>query len=311
MRLTIHVLFPLVVILIFPQAGIGLSHIASGNNEACNEEEILNAVNLIKEQHYRQGRRRLKRLVASKCSLMPVARLLIADCYYREGGSYNLAKAEVEYMNWLQLFPDHNLTPFVMQKVVEIHLRQVLNNARHLWLANKILLKLQDSYPQFRDDPIVQEYHMVVEELLAEHDLKVAKFYLEVRESPEAAKARCMNIIEKWPGFSRLDVALWYLAQVEEAEANSNDFVEYYKRIVREYASSEYGNEAIAKLKHLGANVPEPDLEFNAKSRERLSKVSGILADIDAYARSITRRGIILDEKVEIEEYRYKLALQM
>jgi outer membrane protein assembly factor BamD len=240
---------------------------------------------------------------------MPVARLLIADCYFREGGRYNISKAGSEYNSWLDSFPDHKLAPFVMRKVIETHLSQLgfnddyHNDDYHIAGANTMLLKLQDSYPQYKDDPLIQEYLMVVQEWMANHHLNVARFYFEHRHVMEAARLRCQEVIKKYPQFTKLDFVLWISAQVEEAEDNRDKAIEYCKRIAREYPDSEYRDEAIEKLKYLGSDVPEPDFEINALLGERTLKAARIFGDIGTYARNISPKGVMLDEKDELENY--------
>jgi outer membrane protein assembly factor BamD (BamD/ComL family) len=69
---------------------------------------------------------------------------------------------------------------------------------------------------------------MPSEELMAEHELKVARFYLEIRESAMAAKMRSLIVVRKHPRFS------------------------------------EYRDRAIERLRYLGREAPEPDAEFKA-----------------------------------------------
>lgn len=83
---------------------------------------------------------------------------------------------------------------------------------------------------------------MVTEELRAEHDLKVARFYIEIRESPTGAKLRCEEILGKTPRFSKTDSALWFLAQADEILAQTED-------------REDNLNEAIAAYKRKEANV--------------------------------------------------------
>ena len=287
----------------------GSLHLESWENNDCNEEVFQSALNEIRHKNYEQGRLLLKKLVNRKCSLMPVAMLLIADSSYREGGSRCLGEAHGEYTRWLGLFPERELAPLVMKKLAEVHLRQL--NRRddvHSSLANKTLLRLQDLCPQFSVDPGVQEYIMVTQELHAEHQLKVARFYLDVRESAQVAKMRCLEILEKSPRFTKMDIALWYLAQADEGlaqteewEDNINEAIASYQRLAREHADSEYRERAIERLKYFGRDVPEPDPEVNATRRERASKVRSILADIDAYVLGISRRGVLLNEEDDVE----------
>ena len=62
---------------------------------------------------------------------VPLAKLLVADSFYREGGSSNLAQADVEYREWLQFFPQHPLAD-------DVHpLANILVTALVLWMKAK------------------------------------------------------------------------------------------------------------------------------------------------------------------------------
>jgi outer membrane assembly lipoprotein YfiO len=312
MRFTSTASFRIVALFVLGAAhgvsAAGSLHQSTWESKYCNYDVLQRAANEIRRKDYEQGRRLLKKVASSECSLMSAALLLIADTHYRESGSLHLEKASEEYTRWLGLFPEHEFAPLVMKKIIEIHMRQLNGRGgdNHIALAYRALLKIQDSYPQYRDDPEVQEYLMVTQELLADHNLKVARFYLDVRESAQAAMARCLEVITKYPSFSRTDTALWYLAQADEVLAQTEDgedniakAIASYQRIAREHSDSEYRDRAIERLTLLGQPVPEPDQEINTRFRERASKIKSIL--VNGYVLSISQRGVLLDEEDDVE----------
>ncbi len=278
------------------------------DSDRLNEETFQNALTEIRVKDYEQGRHLLKKLVIRKCPLACAAMLLIADSYYREGGSRNLAEAESGYTRWLDLFPEQELAPLVMKKTAEAYLRELngRDGSNHLALADRTLTKLQELYPQFGADPQVQEYVMVTQELRAQHELKVARFYLEMRESPTAAKMRCLEIVTKLPKFSGMDDALWLLAQADEQlaqsggwEENTNEAITCYERIVREHFDSEYLDRALERLRYFGREAPEPDPEINAAFRERAAQVKRML--VNGYVFDISPAGVFLNEEDEVD----------
>src|SRR5439155_7487332 len=107
--------------------------------------------------------------------------------------------------------PNHELAPQVMIKIAEIHMRQVQSPDRdkeQAFQAERQLLEVQRRFPQTKDNPKVREYITLVQELLATHDLGVAKFYFEKRDGWKGTESRCLDIVTKYPNYSELNIAL-------------------------------------------------------------------------------------------------------
>src|SRR5215207_5709290 len=102
------------------------------------------------------------------------AKLAIADSYYLEGGSKNLAQAEVEYRDWIQFFPDDALADDTMLKMAEIHLKQVMapdRDTTHSKLADRQLKEMMRRYPSTDKKDEASVLMEQVQENLAMHEL--------------------------------------------------------------------------------------------------------------------------------------------
>jgi outer membrane protein assembly factor BamD len=194
--------------------------------------------------------------------LIKMAKLAIADSYYLQGGSKGLAQAEIEYRDWIQFFPDDPLADETMLKIAEVHLRQVMaadRDTTHARLAERQLKDLLRRYPNSDSKEQVEQLMNQVQEILAMHELKVARFYFEIRESAQAAQLRTEEILNKYPNFSRFDEALYLHAKAmevqEDTETASRDLV----RIVASHPHSEYAERAKETLKKWGKPVPDSD----------------------------------------------------
>ena len=53
------------------------------------------------------------------------------------------------------------------------------------------------------------------------HELKVARFYFDIRESAQAAQLRTEEILNKYPNFSRFDEALYLHARAMEIQEDT------------------------------------------------------------------------------------------
>ena len=291
---------------------------------------------------YKQARLQFSKLQAPDCRWTAAAKLLAADCYYREGGSRNLANAELEYRSWWDAFPRDELAPLVMLKVADCHMRCFGVHVDHVLLADRALKKLSENYPQFKTDPRVQEYLMVIQEIRAEHELKVARFYFSIRESPVATELRCREIVDHYSESSKMDVALWYLAQALEMQSQAPDnplpdsrqnnelgsgavslqakieantqaatdefgeAKEVYERLARDYPGSEYWGQALEKLRAFGIAAPAPNFVSDAHWRARTMKLLDLPADLYTYSARISHSGVLVDENdgVDIESVR-------
>jgi outer membrane protein assembly factor BamD len=194
--------------------------------------------------------------------MIKVAKLAIADSFYFEGGSKGLAQADVEYSDWLQFFPDDTLSDDVMLKRAEIHLRQVNAPDRettHAKQAERILKELLRRYPRTDLKEVVEARMNEVQEILAMHELKVARFYFDIREASTATQMRTEEILNNYPYFSRFDEALYLHARAMENQEDTETASRDLARIISSYPHSEYREKAEAKLKNWGKPVPEPD----------------------------------------------------
>jgi len=74
--------------------------------EGRDRELYAEGLRAMRKRRYEEGRLLLSTLIGSydNSPLLPLAKLLIADSFYREGGASNLAQADAEYREWLQFF---------------------------------------------------------------------------------------------------------------------------------------------------------------------------------------------------------------
>jgi outer membrane protein assembly factor BamD len=266
------------------------------------------AVKAIRKGNYDQGRILLNTMINTypESQLLRVAKLSIADSFYLQGGTKSLAQAEVEYRDWTEFFPLDPLADDVYMKMAEIHLRQVMapdRDTTHAKLAERQLKEMLRRYPDTDRKEATEALMTEVQEILAMHELKVARFYFNRRESAQAAQLRTEEILNKYPNFSAFDEALWLharaMADQEDTETASRDLT----RLVRSFPRSEFRPKAEELLKKWGKPVPEPDpskLEEAAPEGKGLpSRVFGFVfgPKIDT-----SPKGVIIDRDLKADE---------
>jgi outer membrane protein assembly factor BamD len=274
-----------------------------------DQELFRQGIDAIRKGRYDEGRMLLNTMINTytESPLIRVAKLSMADSFYLEGGSKNLAQAEVEYRNWLEFFPDDKLADDVMIKIAEIHLRQVMaadRDTTHAKLAERQLKELLRRHPNTDRKEEVEARMREVQEILAMHELKVARFYYDIRESAQAAQMRTQEILDKYPNFSRFDEALWLhakaLADQEDTETASQDLA----RIITNYPHSEYRKQAEALLRKWNKPVPEPDptklAEKPAGDKSVLSRFGELV--LGPRISNISSKGVIIDRDLRLDE---------
>ena len=229
-----------------------------------DRELFRQGVEAIRKGNYDEGRILLNTMINtySDSPMIKMAKLAMADSFYLQGGSKGLAQAEVEYRDWIQFFPDDQLADDAMLKIAEIHLKQVVapdRDTTHARLAERQLKDLMRRYPNTDAKKQAEQLMTSVQEILAMHELKVARFYMVIRGSAQATQLRTEEILNKYPNFSRFDEALFLHSKAMEIQEDTETASQDLARIATSYPHSEYLDRAKETLKKWGKPVPEPD----------------------------------------------------
>jgi outer membrane protein assembly factor BamD len=273
-----------------------------------DRELVRDGIDRIRKGSYDEGRILLNTMINtySDSPLVKISKLLIADSYYLQGGSKGLAQAEVEYRDWIQFFPDDPLADETMLKIAEVHLRQVMaadRDTTHARLAERQLKDLLRRYPNTDSKEQVEQLMNQVQEILAMHELKVARFYFDIRESAQAAQLRTEEILNKYPNFSRFDEALYLHARAMELQEDTETASQNLARIVSSYPHSEYAERAKETLKKWGKPTPDPDPtkvgEGPADGKGLPSRLVGFMLGPHI---ETSQKGVIIDRNLKTDE---------
>src|SRR5712692_1113903 len=273
-----------------------------------DKELFRQGVEAIRKGNYDEGRILLNTMINtySDSPMIKMAKLSIADSYYFQGGSKGLAQAEVEYRDWIQFFPDDQLADDTMLKIAEIHLRQVVaadRDTTHARLAERQLKDLMRRYPNTDAKKQAEQLMTEVQEILAKHELKVARFYFVIRGSAQATQMRTEEILNKYPNFSRFDEALYLHSKSMELQEDTQTASENLAQIVANYPHSEYADRAKETLKKWGKPVPEPD---PAKVAEAPPGGKGLPSRLVGFMIGphidTSSKGVIIDRDLKTDE---------
>lgn len=209
----------------------------------------------------------------------PVAFLSIADSYYDEGGTENLLQSESQYKDFNVFYPTHEMADDSQMKVAAINVRLMRAPDRDPTFSKKAELELRkflEVYPDSDLAPTAMEFLRNVQQNLASGMHAVGDFYYE-KESFLASESRYKEILEKYPEYHQMDLALYRLGDSLENLGRVEEASVYYARLVAEYPFSTEADSAEEKLILLEKPVPIVDTliasrnEANRKIEEGFS----------------------------------------
>lgn len=216
------------------------------------------------------------------------AKLAVGDSWYAEGTSSALQQAEVEYKDFETFFPNMPEAAEAQLKVAGIHYKEMEKPDRdftHAKRAEDEYRQMIQQYPDSKLVPEAKERLREVQEVLAEREFRVGKFYY-TRESYAAAIARLKSLVDAYPLYSGADEALYMLGETYQMQADkirSSTMPEARKanmvRMIEDQAAASYGRiitrypamgrneDAVGKLKGMNRPVPTPTAEALAQSK--------------------------------------------
>ena len=238
-------------------------------NNSQQPDKILfdQAIENIEKHRYELGRLTLQTLMNTypDSEYLAKAKLAVADSWYREGTSHALAQAEAEYKDFITFYPSMEEAAESQKKVCDIHYEQMVKPDRdntHAVRADQECRQLLLQWPNSIFVEPTKQRLREIQEVLAEAEYRVGMFYTG-KGSFRSGANRLQTMADHYPLFSRNDVALWELGNAygRMGEQFTDDMVDAYTRIVRDYPLSQYVDDAKAKLTELNRPIPEPDAQ--------------------------------------------------
>lgn len=221
------------------------------------------AIDDIKHGKQEVGRLNMQTLINTypDSEYLAKAKLAIADSYYKEGGTSNLALAVSGYKDFEVFFPFLPEATYAQMQVAMAHYRQMEKPDRdrtHALDAEEEFQIFLQKYPNDPLAPQAKQHLREVQEVLAEGDYRIGYYYY-VKGDKRAAATRLLTVTARYPLYSRTDHALWMMADIFEKSEHKEIATRYYTRIVKDYPLSPLVPDAKGKLKDLGAPIPQPD----------------------------------------------------
>jgi len=244
------------------------------------------------------------------------AKLAVGDSWYAEGNAAAYQQAEVEYKDFETFFPNLPEAAEAQLKIANMHFNQMEKPDRdytHAMRAEDEYRALIQQYPESKLVPEAKQRLREVQEVLAERQYRIGRFYF-LRESYPAAIARLKTLADTYPLYSQSDEALMMLGQAYENEAKiikNSKMLEAYKtrlvdqyrgdagkayaRIIERYPGSDRADDARAHLKDLGQPIPKPTPEAIAqykaeeKTRSEMGRFGTVMSNFHKAPNDLVR----------------------
>ena len=238
---------------------------STGADNNAQPDRILydKAVDDIKHGRQEVGRLNMQTLINTypDSEYLAKAKLAIADSYYKEGGTSNLALAVSGYKDFEVFFPFLPEATYAQMQVAMVHYKQMDKPDRdrtHALAAEEEFQVFLQKYPNDPLAPQAQQHLREVQEVLAEGEYRIGYYYY-VKGDKRAAAARLLTVTARYPLYSKSDEALWMMGDIFASSEHKEVASLYYARIVKDYPLSNLAPQAKDKLKASGVPVPQPD----------------------------------------------------
>ena len=235
----------------------------------------------IKHGRHEVGRLTLQTLINTypDSEYLAKSKLGMADSYFKEGGSGNLAQAIASYKDFIVFFPFLPEAAYSQMQVGMAHYKQLEKPDRDRSHARAAEDEFQTFLQKYPNDPLIPQAEQrlrEVQEILAEGDYRIGYYYY-VKGSYRASAGRLLTLTRRYPLYSRSDRALWMLANIFEKGERKDLSAGFYARIVKDYPLSGLTGDAKKKLTALGAPIPQPDpVQLAWMQKEHLANRGGV-----------------------------------
>ena len=175
--------------------------------------------------------------------------LLVADSYFRQGGTTGYTEARFRYRDYLNRYPgapqrDYSRYQFALcyDKEHEKADRDQ-TSTREALQQYRVLLQ---EFPNSTYVTVALERIRRLTDALADHEFGVGYFYMR-KGAPAAALGRFTAIEQRFPEYAAKDKLFFYEAEALRRLGRGEEASRYYSRVIEEYPASEYARMAKGK----------------------------------------------------------------
>jgi outer membrane protein assembly factor BamD len=208
------------------------------------------------KRRYETARQYAQRLIEGfpNSQHQPVARLLLADSYFKEGGSANLVLAASAYRDFTTLFPSHPRADYAQFQVAECYFKERHRPDRDQSSTEDALREYERFLDLHPNSPLADQARERVKRCkwsLARAEHLVGYFYQRGPKSYRAAIQRYQGILSQFPDYQETDVVLYRLSECLSLAGRGAEALPYLARLLDTYP----GSSLAARAKRLQARL--------------------------------------------------------
>lgn len=211
----------------------------------------------LKERHWLEAREYFSQVVDNYpgSQFRADAKLGVGDTYLGEGSAQALVLAANEFREFLTFYPRHARADYAQYKLAMTYFEQMQGPSRDQTPTKQALAEFDvffQRYPLSALMPEVKEKWRIARDRLSEYAYRVGLHYFRQPWCPGAV-GRFREVIADDPDFSRIDGVYYHLAECLVRADNTAEAIPLFARVVGDYQSSEYYDDARKRLEELKA----------------------------------------------------------
>ncbi len=206
---------------------------------------------LIEKKKYDAGRKYLS-FVFETYPNDPLGRqalLMVADSFFRQGGSTGYTEARFRYRDFLNRYPGASERDYARYQFAVCYDREHEKPDRDQTSTREAIEQyraLLREFPNTGHSAAANARIHALVDLLAEHEFAVGYFYMR-KGAPGAALARFASLEERFPEYGRRDKLFFYEGEVLGRLGRQDEAKRYYARLLEEFPASEFVRKARGK----------------------------------------------------------------
>ena len=219
----------------------------------------------LNKKHWLTAREYFRQLMDSypQSTYRADAKLGLADTYLGEGSAESDVLAVNEYREFLSFYPTHERAYSAQFKLGMCHFYQMHGPDRDQTETHEAIAELTAFVQRYANSPLIGEGRARLREArdrLSDSDYRVAYFYLKTQKFAPAAIDRFNAILKTDPEYTRRDAVYFFLAQALLKVNRPAEALPYLDRLVSEFETSEYLEQAKKLAETLKADVKKPKI---------------------------------------------------
>ena len=219
----------------------------------------------LNKKHWLTAREYFRQLMDSypQSTYRADAKLGLADTYLGEGSSESNVLAVNEYREFISFYPTHERAYYAQFKLGMCHFYQMHGPDRDQTETHEAIAELTAFVQRYANSSLIGEGRARLREArdrLSDSDYRVAYFYLKTQKFAPAAIDRFNAILKTDPEYTRRDAVYFFLAQALLKVNRPAEALPYLDRLVSEFETSEYLEQAKKLAETLKADVKKPKI---------------------------------------------------